>query len=55
MSHAPVLRTLAALLHYPGESLYDAIDALAAAIPTPVKKLLQDLQRNATSRIRVPR
>ena len=30
MSHAPVLRTLAALLHYPGESLYDAIDALAA-------------------------
>lgn len=33
----------------------DVGDALAAAIPAPVKKLLQDLQRNATSRIRVPR
>ena len=33
----------------------DVDDALAAAIPTPVKKLLQDLQRNATPRIRAPR
>ena len=30
----------------------DVDDALAAAIPTPVKKLLQDLQRNATRRVR---
>jgi A/G-specific adenine glycosylase len=30
----------------------DVDDALAAAIPTPVKKLLQDLQRTATRRVR---
>ena len=33
----------------------DIDDALAAAIPTPVKKLLQDLQRNATRRVRTRR
>jgi A/G-specific adenine glycosylase len=33
----------------------DLDDALRAAVPTPVKNLLQDLQRNATRRGRNPR